>query len=388
MIPLHEPAFIGKEKQYLNECIDSTYVSTVGKFVNKFENNISKFIGSKYALALNSGTAALHLSLILANVKKNDEVIVPSITFIAPINSIKYLNANPVFIDTDNYFNLNYHKLIKFIKEQTRTIKKNNKLVTYNIKTNKIIKAIILVHCFGNLANVIKVKKILKNKNIKIIEDSAESFGSYFNVNKKKIYAGTIGDIGCLSFNGNKIITSGGGGMLLTNNKNIYDRGKYYATQAKNDNLKYIHDEVGYNYKMTNIQAALGLGQFEKIQTFIKKKIKINFLYKQYLNNSVHKFYINENPVENNAFSINWLNILRFDNTKISPQLIIQKLKKNNIEARHVWYPNHLQKPYKYEQKFEITNSKKLVETSVCLPSSYSLKEEDIKKITKILNNL
>jgi len=388
MIPLHEPAFIGKEKQYLNECIDSSYVSTVGKFVNKFENNISKFIGSKYALALNSGTAALHLSLILANVKKNDEVIVPSITFIAPINSIKYLNANPVFIDTDNYFNLNYHKLIKFIKEQTRTIKKNNKLVTYNIKTNKIIKAIILVHCFGNLANVIKVKKILKNKNIKIIEDSAESFGSYFNVNKKKIYAGTIGDIGCLSFNGNKIITSGGGGMLLTNNKNIYDRGKYYATQAKNDNLKYIHDEVGYNYKMTNIQAALGLGQFEKIQTFIKKKIKINFLYKQYLNNSVHKFYINENPVENNAFSINWLNILRFDNTKISPQLIIQKLKKNNIEARHVWCPNHLQKPYKYEQKFEITNSKKLVETSVCLPSSYSLKEEDIKKITNILNNL
>lgn len=388
MIPLHEPVFLGKEKQYLNECIDSSYVSTVGKFVNKFEKNVSKFIGSKYALALNSGTAALHLSLILANVKKNDEVIVPSITFIAPINSIKYLNANPVFIDTDNYFNLNYNKLIRFIEDQTRTIKKNNKILTYNIKTNKIIKAIILVHCFGNMTNAIQIRKILKNKNIKIIEDSAESFGSYFNIRKKKIYAGTIGDIGCLSFNGNKIITSGGGGMLLTNNKKIYDKGQYYATQAKNDNLKYIHDEVGYNYKMTNIQAALGLAQFEKIQTFIKKKININFLYKKYLNNNVHKFYINENPVENNAFSINWLNILRFDNTKISSQLIIKKLKKNNIEARHVWYPNHLQKPYKYKQKFEITNSKKLVETSVCLPSSYSLKEEDIKKITKILNNL
>ncbi|MDC0044592.1 DegT/DnrJ/EryC1/StrS family aminotransferase, partial [Pelagibacteraceae bacterium] len=263
-----------------------------------------------------------------------------------------------------------------------------NKVFTYNIITKKIIKAIIVVHCFGNLADMLEIKKILKNKNIKIIEDAAESFGSYMKLKTKKIFAGTIGDIGCLSFNGNKIITSGGGGMILSNNKKIYEKSMYLATQAKDDSLKYIHNQVGYNYKMNNIQAAVGLAQLENINEFIAKKKTINLFYKKYINNNTFKFYINENPNYNKFFSINWLNILRFDNKKITSQKIIDNLKKHNIESRYVWLPNHLQKPYLNNQKFHIKHAIQLFSSSVCLPSSYSLNKSKIIKIANILNKL
>ena len=206
MIPLHEPVFIGNEKKYLNECISSGYVSSVGKFVSRFEKRVSKYLKVKYANALNSGTSSLHLALKLVGVDEGDEVIVPSITFIAPVNAIKYLNAKPIFLDSDEFYTINKDSILNFIKNNTKTVKKNKKIYTYNIKTNKIIKALIIVHCFGNVAEIIEIKKILKNKNIKIIEDAAESFGSYIKIKSKKIFAGTIGDIGCLSFNGNKII--------------------------------------------------------------------------------------------------------------------------------------------------------------------------------------
>tara|TARA_B100000989_G_C19512600_1_gene459901 strand:+ start:624 stop:1790 length:1167 start_codon:yes stop_codon:yes gene_type:complete len=388
MIPLHSPVFIGNEKKYLNQCINTGYVSSVGNFVKKFENHACNYLNVKYANALNSGTSALHLALKVLNINRGDEVLVPSITFIAPVNAINYLNANPVFLDTNNFFTLNTNNLYKFINTKTKTIKKNNKIFTYNIKTNRIIKAIIVVHCFGNLAEIFTIKKILKNKNIKIIEDSAESFGSYIKSKSKKLYAGTIGDIGCLSFNGNKIITSGGGGMILTNNKKIYDKSHYFATQAKDDSLKYIHRQVGYNYKMNNIQAAVGLAQLENIDRFINKKIQINLLYKKYIHNKKLKFSINDNPKTNDSFSINWLNILRFDSKKIKAKTIINYLFKKNIESRHIWLPNHLQEPYKKMERFNIKNSTNLSSSSICLPSGYSLNKNLIIKITNILNNL
>tara|TARA_B100000575_G_scaffold294544_1_gene311362 strand:+ start:5443 stop:6609 length:1167 start_codon:yes stop_codon:yes gene_type:complete len=388
MIPLHEPVFIGNEKKYLNECISSGYVSSVGKFVSRFEKRVSKYLKVKYANALNSGTSSLHLALKLVGVDEGDEVIVPSITFIAPVNAIKYLNAKPIFLDSDEFYTINKDSILNFIKNNTKTVKKNKKIYTYNIKTNKIIKALIIVHCFGNVAEIIEIKKILKNKNIKIIEDAAESFGSYIKIKSKKIFAGTIGDIGCLSFNGNKIITSGGGGMILTNNKKIFDKSIYLATQSKNDSLRYIHNQVGFNYKMNNIQAAVGLAQLENINKFILKKTNINLFYKNYINNKKFNFYINENPNPDYFFSINWLNILRFDNKKIKPQIIIDNLKKHNIESRHVWLPNHLQKPYINNQKFKIKNANRLVSSSVCLPSSYSLNKSKIMKIANILNKL
>ena len=269
MIPLSVPNLKGNEKKYLKECIDTEFVSSVGKFVDLFEKKISRYTNSKYAVACTSGTAALHLSLRIIGVKSQDEVIVPTMTFIATANAIKYLNASPIFMDCDEYYNIDVKKLLNFLK--FNTFFKNG--YTYNKKTKKIIKAIIPVHVSGNAVNLKPILNICKKKNILIIEDAAEALGTFYIDNKKKgKHAGTIGDIGCLSFNGNKIITSGGGGMIITNNKELAKKARYLSTQATNDSINYVHNEIGYNYRLTNIQAAVGLAQLEKINLFIKKK--------------------------------------------------------------------------------------------------------------------
>ena len=265
-ISLHEPKFNGNELKYLKDCIKSTWVSTSGKYINKFEKKILKYTKSKYAIACNSGTSSLHISLLVAGVKTNDEVIVPTLTFIAPINAVRYVNATPIFMDCDNHFNIDEKKTIKFIEKETYF--KNG--FTRNKSTNKIIKAIIVVHVFGNAANVFKLLKLCKKRNIKIIEDASESLGTFYKKNKK--HTGTVGDIGCISFNGNKIITSGSGGMILTNKINYNKKIRYLIKQAKDDNLNFIHNEIGFNYAQTNLSAGLGLAQFENIKNILKKR--------------------------------------------------------------------------------------------------------------------
>ena len=209
--------------------------------------------------------------MLLSNTKPGDEVIVPTISFIAPINAVIYCKASPIFMDVDEHLNINVKKTISFLKE--KTITKNK--VTYNKKTNKRISALIVVHVFGNLANIKPLVKICKEKNIDLIEDAAESFGSYYKNFTKKKHAGTIGKFGCLSFNGNKIITCGGGGMILTEKKELADKARYLITQAKNDKINFIHNEVGYNYRMSNLHAAIGVAQLEQIDKFLFKKKKI-----------------------------------------------------------------------------------------------------------------
>ena len=330
---LHEPFFFKDESKFLNKCIKTKWVSTGGKYVEQLEKDITKFTKAKYSIALNSGTSALDLSLKLLDVKRKDEVIVPSITFISPINCILYQNASPIFMDCDDSFNIDTKKTIEFIEIETFF----NGKYTINKKTKKIIKALIIVHVFGKVVDFLELKKICKKRNIKIVEDASESLGSFSN---KKIHTGIIGDIGCLSFNANKIITTGAGGMILTNNKDFAVKAKYLSTQAKDDPFYFIHNDIGYNSRLNNINAAVGCGQIKYINNILLKKKKIHNEYKKkILKMKKFKLISDKNSKNEN----HWLNVVLFSDNVNRDQLI-DKFKKHEIETRPVWFPNHLQK--------------------------------------------
>ena len=375
-IPLHEPNFNGNEIKYLKKCIDSTWVSTSGYFIDKFEEQISNYTKSKYAIACINGTSALQISLLVSNVKKGDEVIVPTITFIAPVNAVKYNGASPIFMDCDDFYNIDEKKTIEFIVQNTNF--KNG--FTYNKKTKKIIKAIIIVHTFGNAAKIEKLISICRKRNIKIIEDASESLGSFYKKNKK--HTGTIGDFGIISFNGNKIITAGAGGMILTNNKKKSEYIRYLIKQAKNDSLNFIHNNVGFNFSISNLNAAIGLAQFEKLDDILEKKKKIRNKYFKTISLIQDIKFVNQ-PLH--SVNNNWLNLIQ-THSGLKNKLIKLFLSEN-IAVRPVWYPNHKQKMYKKCEKFKIEKASQLFDSTICLPSSYNLSSIEFKKIINILKN-
>jgi perosamine synthetase len=380
---LHEPNFFGNEVKYLNNCIKTGWVSTSGSYVTKFEDEICNFTKSKFALALNSGTSSLDLAIKILGIEKKTEIIVPTLTFVATINSVLYNDCYPLFMDTDNFLNIDIKKIIDFLNY--KTFKKGKYL--YNFKTKKKISAIILVHVFGNPINFIKLKNFCKKNNIKIIEDASESLGSYFVINKKEIHTGTLGDIGCLSFNANKIITTGAGGAILTNNKKYYKKGLYLSTQAKNDPVYFLHNNLGYNLKLNSICAAVGLAQIEKLKTILDKK---KFIYNYYLQKlKKNKFFKILEIDSVNQKSNHWINLLKlnFRVSEVEMKKIIQFFIKNNIEARPVWYPNHLQKYLKQNYKFKLSNFKKY-KNFICLPSGANLKKKDLDYVINLIQKL
>jgi len=377
MINVHEPYLSGNEWKYIKSCLDQGWVSSAGKAIDLFEKKIAKYTGSKYAVACVNGTSALHISLKLGGVKKGDEVIAPSLTFISPINAINYNNAKPVFMDNDEHYTIDIDKTVKFLKEETQTIVKKKlgvkSIVTINKKTKKIIKAIIIVHVFGNAVKIDKLVALCKKKNIFIVEDAAESVGTFYKFGKyKNKHTGTIGNIGCLSFNGNKIITTGGGGVILTDNFKIAKKSKYLITQAKDDSVFFIHNEIGYNFRLTNLQAALGIAQLESLKKYINKKKVIHQIYKTQIN-KISGLKISNTP--NFANCNHWLNILEIKKKISKKKLfqIIKYLKKNKIEVRPIWYPNHLQKQFKSCQRYKLKNINQIYIKRLCLPSSPQL---------------
>ena len=384
-LSIHEPVFIGNEKKYLKDCINDGWVSTSGKYIDSFEKKLEKFTNTKFVVCLNSCTSALHLSLKLLNISANDEIIVPSITFVSPINSVLYNSSYPVFMDCDKFCNIDVDKTINFLKSQTITKTKNGSDFTINKVSKRIVAAIIIVHTFGNSANIYELVKICRDKNIKIIEDAAEGLGSYNVYKKRKYHLGTIGDLGCVSFNGNKIITSGGGGAILTNNKLLFNKAKHISNQSKSNQIYSKHNMVGYNYRINNIQAALGLAQIENINFFIKNKKLINEKYKYYINR-INKFSIMNSP--HYSISNNWINILELNVKKLKINKIFKIFSKKNIQTRSIWYPNHLHPYLKKFQSYHIDNAMRVFQSKICLPSSSNLKISDIKKISEILKKI
>lgn len=378
-IPLSIPNFIGKEKEYVMQAIDSAWVSTGGEFITKFENNIAEYLNVEKAAAVQSGTAGIHLGLKLLGVEPGDEVIVPTLTFIAAVNPIKYLCAEPVFMDCDESLNIDINKVEKFLKYECEITPKGVK----NKNTGRIIKAIVVVHVFGNMVDMEGLMEIARIYNLKVLEDATEALGTKYTGGRYSgRFAGTIGDVGVYSFNGNKIITTGGGGMIVSKDKKLVERAKYLSTQAKDDPLYYIHNEIGYNYRMTNLQAALGVAQLEQLENFIEVKTRNYKLYKDLISEieGLQLLNFRENTRPNY-----WFYSLIVDKEKygMDKDELLKRLKKVGIETRPIWYLNHLQKPFKNNYAYNVEKAFYYWERVLNIPCSTNLTIEEIKYVVE-----
>lgn len=381
-IPLSVPNLKGNELKYVTDAVESEWVSTGGAYIDKFEENIANYLKIESAVACQSGTAALHLALIQSGVCSGDEVIVPTLTFIAAVNPVRYCNAYPVFMDCDDSLTLDTDKLKEFCENQCNYI--DGMLI--NKETRRIIKAIIVVHIFGNLANMIEIMEIADRYNLKVIEDATEALGSYYTKGVYKgMYAGTIGDFGAYSFNGNKIITTGGGGMVVAKNRDDLDKIKYISTQAKDDTLYYVHDEIGYNYRMTNLQAALGVAQLEKLEEFIEIKKENYNLYKELFNevDGVKLLDFNENVRPNY-----WFYSLVLEDDNINRDEVIKKLSQYRIQTRPIWGLIHDQKPYLETQSYKIEKACYYHDKVINIPCSSNLKKDEVIRVVVTIKNI
>lgn len=361
-IPLHEPRFIGNEKKYLNDCIDSTFVSSVGKYVDTFEKEFAKKVGSKFAVATVNGTAALHISLILADVKNGDEVITQPLTFIATCNAISYIGAKPVFVDVDlDTMGLSPDSLKQFLEENCEV--KDNKCI--NKTTGKTIKACVPMHTFGHPCRIDSIKEICDTWHIALVEDAAESLGSYY----KGKHTGTFGQIGAFSFNGNKIITSGGGGVLVTDDEVLAKRAKHITTTAKIPHpYEYVHDEVGYNYRLPNINAALLVAQLENLDGFLSSKRELTGIYKEFFSHENIKFI--EEPQDSS--SNYWLQAVLLQDVTQRDEFL-EFTNKNGVMTRPIWKLMNELEMFAKCQTASLKNAKFLEERVVNIPSSVIL---------------
>lgn len=359
-VPLHAPCFPGNEKKYLNECIDSTYVSSVGKFVDRFEEMICEFTGSKKAVVCVNGTNALHMAMILADVKRDDEVLTQALTFIATCNAISYIGAHPVFIDVD----LDTMGLSPFALEiwlKSNAILRDGQC--YNKTTGRRIKACVPMHTFGHPVHLDELVEVCKRYNIELIEDAAESLGSYY----KNRHTGTFGKVGILSFNGNKTITTGGGGMLLFNDEKLGVYAKHLTTQSKVPHRwEFIHDEIGYNYRMPNINAALGCAQMENLDKFLKNKRETAEKYKSFFETNTEINFFSEPKDCNSNY---WLNILILKD-KTAQQNFLEYTNDNGIMTRPVWRLMNKLTMFKDCQTDSLENTYWFEDRVVNIPSS------------------
>lgn len=381
-IPLSVPNLKGKELEYVTHAVETEWVSTGGPYVNDFEEKTAKYVKSKGAVSCQNGTSGLHIALQVCGVTKEDEVIVPTLTFIAAVNPVKYIGAEPIFMDCDDSLTMDADKLLEFCeKECTFT---EGKLI--NKKTNKHIKAVLVVHVFGNMADMESIMDIADRFNLKVIEDATEAIGTYYTKGKYQgKYAGTIGNIGVYSFNGNKIITTGGGGMIVSYDEELLKRAKHLTTQAKSDELYYTHDEIGYNYRMTNLQAALGLAQLEQLELFIKIKEENYNLYKESINEIEGLTILDfKDDIRPNY----WFYALYCDEPyPLNRDEIIKYLSSKKIQSRPIWGLINEQRPYLSSQTYKIEKAKTYLEHVVNIPCSSNLKKEDVLFVIECLKH-
>jgi len=361
-VPLHAPVFLGKEKEYLLDCIDSTFVSYIGKYVTQFEEVTAQFTGSKYAVAVVNGTAALQIALKIAGVRYGDEVITQPLTFVATANAISHCGAKPVFVDVDlDTLGMSPEKLNDWLLKNVKLDKVTGK--PYNHKTMHPVSAIVPMHTFGFPCRIEDIIEIANQYNIPVIEDSAESLGSYYN-NK---HTGTFGLAGILSYNGNKTITTGGGGMIITDDEKFAKMAKHITTTAKIPHrYEFVHDEVGYNYRLTNVNAALGAAQMEYFDKILMNKRATANLYENFFRNSAWKFLSEPRNTKSNY----WLNTLQLKDRN-ERDSFLEFTNNNGIMTRPIWRLMNKLEMYKNCQTDNLENSIWLEGRVVNIPSGY-----------------
>lgn len=374
-IPLCIPNLGGNEWKYVKECLDTGWISSVGEYVNQFEKSVSDYVGCQYGIAAVNGTAAIHIALKLMGVREKDYVIIPNVTFVATANAIKYLGAEPILIDVDkDTWQLDLDLLESFLKEETKV---NSSGTRVFIRDSRRVKVIMPVHVQGNIGNMDRLMDIAEEYDLPIVEDAAESLGTTY----KKKHGGTFGKIGCLSFNGNKIISTGGGGMLITNDEVLAERAKHLTTTAKTSQQEYFHDEVGYNYRLVNVLAAIGVAQMELLDRYVTKKKEI-----------ASHYYSELTGVEDITFQKifedtdhnNWLFTIKTDQQKG----LLDYMNNQKIGCRPIWTPMNKLPMYSNSPFYTKENiSDNIHQSCLAIPCSTGISKEELNRVTDTIKS-
>ena len=384
-IPLSIPNFEGNERKYVDDALDQGWVSTGGAYITKLEEKLADFLNVEKTAAVQSGTSALHLSLIACGVQPGDMVIVPTLTFIAAVNPVRYQFAEPVFMDCDDSLCMDPQKLRRFCESEC--VMENGQLK--HKSTGKTVKAVVVVHVFGNMADMESIMDIAQEFHLKVIEDATEALGTqYTNGRYSGKFAGTIGDFGAYSFNGNKIITTGGGGAVTAKYPAEVEHLKYLSTQAKDDPHFYVHNEIGYNYRMTNLQAALGVAQMEELPEFIHRKQENYRFYQQLLQGFPNGtlFSFREGTSSNKWFYSLKLNMEKLQTKKMRD--VITMLQECGVQTRAIWGLIHEQLPYQNAIAYEMEKAPYYSQCILNIPSSTQITNEDIRFVVENIKKI
>jgi perosamine synthetase len=376
-IPLCAPEIRGNEWNYIKECLDAGWISSGGEFVDRLERDIASYLGAKHAVATVSGTAALHTALMVAGIGPDDEVLVSDLTFVAPVNAIRYVGAWPVLIDAEPaHWQMDVDRLKFFLEGECRWV--DGKLL--NAKTKRRVRAILPVHILGHPVDMSSVVELAEQYDLIVIEDASESLGAKYE--KKNV--GNIGHISCFSFNANKVISTGGGGAIVTNIEAWADRVRYLTTQAKDDPVEYVHNEIGYNYRLTNILAAMGVAQLEQLQEYVVAKRRIAQTYKDELAGVEGFSFPLETPLGESSW---WLFTLRIDASTypLNSRQLMATLGQHSIQSRPLWRPMHMLAPFSDCQICGGDIAQNLYRDCLSLPSSVGLKETEQQRVIKVL---
>lgn len=380
LIPLSVPEFRGNEWRYVKECLDTGWVSSVGPFVDRFEKGIAAYTGARYAVAAVNGTAALHIALKAVGLKPDEEVIVSNLTFVAPVNAIRYCQAHPIFVDVDpDTWQIDATKVARFLEEECQ-IKGGE---CFNRRSGRRVRAILPVHILGLPCEMDRIVNLAGEYGLLVVEDAAEALGVRF----KGQHVGTFGDAGVISFNGNKIITTGGGGVVVTNDPKCAEYVRYLTTQAKDDPLEYFHQEVGYNYRLTNIQAALGVAQLEQLNGFIARKKAIASKYTEALSNLVPVTLMPSPPHSEPTY---WLYtiLLGPETTLVRRKEVVRLMQDKGVGVRPLWHTIHNLPPFEGCQAYDICHSIRLYERGLSLPCSVGLTDEEQRRCVSVLKDV
>ncbi len=374
-IPLSLPNIAGNEWKYVKDCLDTGWISSVGEYVNQFEKVTAEFVGAKYAIAVVNGTNALHICQVLADVRQDDYVIIPNITFIATANAVKYTGADPIFIDADP---LTWQMDLDLLEEFLSTKTEIRGEFSHLIENGRRIKAIMPVHVLGNMFDMDRFLAIAEKYNLFVIEDSTEALGTYY----KGKHAGTFGQMGCLSYNGNKMISTGGGGMILTDNEDFAKMAKHLTTQAKSDPFEYIHDEIGYNYRLVNVLAAIGVAQMEQLEGFlIRKKECVDYYKSQLTGVGDIRFQTQLTDVNANG----WLFTIQTEKQKE----LLKHLNDNRCLSRPFWVPMNKLRMFKDDIYFNHNDeSDYIYNTCLSIPCSTNISNEDMEIVSNVIKEI